>query len=105
MRCGILAEGLWLQQLALLLCWRTATATVLAVSWCCRPPHGGSKGIGTISPTPSWLATGLPGASKLLAVKVLLECLTSMLMRCQCLWGGWAGTGVRGAPCVAQHAL
>ena len=59
----------------------------------------------TIIADSSLLTIRLPGALKLSAGKVLLECLTSMLTRCQCSWKGWAGTGVRGAPCVAQHAL
>ena len=85
--------------------WRMATATVLAVSWCCRPPHGGSEGMGKIVADSSLLTSRLPGALEMWAGKVLLECLTSMLTRCQCSWGGWGGTSVRGAPCVAQHAL
>ena len=61
--------------------------------------------MGTILADSSLLTIRLPCALKMLAGKVLVECLTSMLMRCQCFWGGSAGTGVREAPCVAQHAL
>ena len=61
--------------------------------------------MGTTTTGFSLLTIRLPGATGLLAVEVLLGCLESMLMRFQCFWGGWAGTGVRGVPCVAQHAL